>query len=437
MEIDRNCWRKLDIDQLPKLVIIPNSPASLNEGQIPVYIKVPRTNKTSYILTEYDHDSPNDDITQSYTNEGAVDNEPISNLIIKNNGNQKPSLIEAYGRLWASSGRFVRFSKPGEPEYWPRQNSLSFNDNITGLLQVSNGILAFTADETYLIVGSSINDFAITLLTKEQGCIAPRSCGYIQSVPIWMCKDGIATYEGGRVIVRSRPIISEKMMGHITSGDNFICAEVHNEQYFILYKTDEEFVGPAAAANAGIDGKKTQILCMDLRYGVSFYTIDGDTPEVYNSSGQPLMSNYYQIRDLRMYEDKLYAVGTNNNIYEMFAADTGTDGEQYYSIRYKSPIITEGSQTTLKEIDSIYISAKDTKGLSINYYNGETDNGVLKKIPLITNMDINSISQELKCPMDKARFEEIQLEITGIVKGHVREIRFLSTISDNKTRGYL
>ena len=54
---------------------------------------------------------------------------------------------------------------------------------------------------------------------------------------------------------------------------------------------------------------------MDLRYGVSFYTMDGAITNAVNS------------RDIRVYEDTLYAVGTDNKIYEMFKHAT-----DYYPI---------------------------------------------------------------------------------------------------------
>ena len=396
----RNCFRKTKSIGYNNIPIVDerkkaNLDNDINQG-VPYFIRIPISSIESQLLTEYDHDSPNDEQVHIYNNNNKMlETEIHPELKLKG---EKPAMIEAYGRLWASSGRFVRFSKPGEPEYWPRGNSLSFNDNITGLLQVSNGILVFTADETYLVVGSSLNEFAITLLTKEQGCIAPRSCGYIQSVPIWMCKDGIATYEGGRVIVRSRPIISEETTNKVMRG--FVCAEVHNEQYFALYK-------PTVGSN------KSEILVMDLRYGVSFYTMDGDLPD----------NNY--IRDLRMYEDTLYAVGTDNKIYEMFK------GEDYYSITYKSPIITEGSTTILKEIDCIYISVNNANPFSVKcIINGKSKS-------LLENANIAAISQEMSIAEEDRRFEQIQVEITGVVSGYIREIRFLSTAADKKLKEFV
>ena len=404
--IDTNCWRKLRLNASGTPIayndVDPSKKARLdstiNDGK-PYFIRVPKQNDSSFLLTEFDHNSPNDGTVWAYddNSDRLTIERTEQNLIIQNNtdAEQKPALIEAYGRMWASSGRFVRFSKPGQPEYWPPNNSLSFNDNITGLLQVSNGILVFTADETYLVVGTKLDDFAITLLTKEQGCIAPRSCGYIQSVPIWMCKDGIATYEGGRVIVRSRPIISDELMNEVIEG--FICAEVHNEQYFILYNK----------------GNTTQLLVMDLRYGVSFYTMDG------------AITNDVNIRDIRVYEDTFYAIGTDNKLYEMFKS------EDYYPIHYKSPIITEGSTTILKEIDCIYISVKDANPFSVK----ATVNGKSKY--LLENVNVAAISQEMSIAEEDRRFEQIQVEITGIVGGYIREIRFLSTAADKKLKEFV
>ena len=408
----RNTWfryddnNQLNTDDPANLTTLNNKPHLYNGV-------INRTSSVgSQLLTEFDHDSPNDDFTGTYEENGTARLEP--NLIVKNNGDQKPSLIEAYGRLWASSGRFLRFSKPGEPEYWPRQNSLSFNDNITGLIQISSGILVFTADETYLVIGTKLDDFAVTLVTKEQGCIAPRSCNYIQSTPLWLSKDGIATYEGGRVVILSRNAISKEDMNKITQDDKFICAEVHDEQYFILYNS--------ALPNTGAGFRnKTTLLTMDLRYGVSFYKVNG---YLNNNNNMP---NY--IRDLRMYEDKLYAIGSSDNkIYEMFAADTGTDEEQYYSIEYVSPTITMGNNTGLKECKSVFIAAKGSAA-NIEYS--------IDGKPFVMLMEnFENIVQEIMMPVNDCRFNEIKFKITGIVKDQIREIQLISKLEDSIQKNY-
>ena len=414
-EIPKNCWRKVfrtNINTGEPIIDI-NSPAIFNEGDKVKFVKIPKGVDSSFILTTYDHDSPNDNNTYNYNDNGNIVSEVNDNLLVKNNTGQKPSLIEAYGRLWASSGRFVRFSKPGEPEYWPRQNSLSFNDNITGLLQVSNGILVFTADETYLIVGTSLNDFAITLVTKEQGCIAPRSCGYLQSAPVWLCNDGIASYEGGVVRVLSRNAIHQETIDKITKG--FICAEVHDEQYFILYTND-------------LGGNNTSILVMDVRYGVSFYTIDGGIRV------DGLTSIEVNIRDLRMYEDTLYAVGTDNKIYEMFASDAEADSEKYYTIKYRTPVLTLGSGSQLKEVESIWVSMKDVDNLQVKYLE---DRKPVQTLTTHTTENDRTPAEEFRMPIQGSRFNELQFEFEGIVKGYIREISVLTKVEDQKWSGFL
>ena len=50
---------------------------------------------------------------------------------------------------------------------------------------------------------------------------------------------------------------------------------------------------------------------------------------------------------------------------------------------------------------------------------------------------MSEFAQEIKLPVNETRFEQAQVEITGIVKDHIREIRFLSTPTDNKQRNFI
>lgn len=206
--------------------------------------------------------------------------------------------INAYGRLFAIVGDKLYWSLAGEVEYWAKENFVPFYKDITGLIQVSQGILVFTKDETHLLAGTGAENqpFQKLLITKEQGCISPRSCSFIKNFPVWISKSGICTLENQRVVVLSRQAID---WGKFTTGaGDFVKALTHDEIYYVVYAD--------------------KMIHLDLRFQGPSYV------EYKNSK----VTNLFRSRD-----DKLY--GFKAGLVEMFAGDT------YVKAIYKSPIFVE------------------------------------------------------------------------------------------------
>lgn len=277
----------------------------------------------------------------------------------------------------------LRWSQPGNAHYWPPENNLAMSEKITGILQIAEGVLVFTDNETHLLIFDNTGQISRTLISNEQGCISPKSCKTIKNLPVWISKDGICTYTNGRIEVISRPFLAE---GWLEGA--FICAEVHDEQYHVL---------------------TTRVhYTMDFRYErISFvkHETSSDTampnPDATHPDdpahipGPPLY--HPTVRYLVRINDKLYGIDYNtNNVVEMFA------GNEYNDLHYRSGIITEGSATIFKRWNKIYIT-------------GEFDshNDTIKFIPVNGPESLALyIVPEINVPV-VAQGRGVQIDITG------------------------
>ena len=105
-------------------------------------------------------------------------------------------MIAIRGALVAIIGQRIYWSQTGFPDYWPARNFLDFSEEVTGLIEIPNGLLVFTRNETHLI--SNFPDplnTSRTIIDKNRGCVNIRTPKFIRGVPIWLSGDGIATFE--------------------------------------------------------------------------------------------------------------------------------------------------------------------------------------------------------------------------------------------------
>ena len=305
-------------------------------------------------------------------------------------------LIPVRGALVAIIGQRIYWSQVGFPDYWPAQNFLDFSEEVTGLIEIANGILVFTQNETHLI--SNFPDpvnISRTIISSEQGCVHIRTPQFIRGVPVWISNDGICTFipgslaatsdstrQGGRV-----EVISRGLLGDDYFRGNIITTEVHNDVYYILYDN--------------------RIVTMDQRYVTAL-----------QSGAERIATNFVEfdtngVRFIEKFdgEDVLYGTTEDNTVVEMFA---GTDD---LSMTFKSGIITLENEEQIKRFGDLYLSYKDRGDLSISaeLISANPNN---KHQPFSITSDREVIERKLP----NGTWYGIQYTITG--KGEVSAIGF-------------
>ena len=306
-------------------------------------------------------------------------------------------MINVRGALVAIIGQRIYWSKTGFPDYWPAQNFLDFSEEVTGLIEIPNGLLVFTRNETHLISNfpnpTNINR---TIIDNNRGCVNIRTPKFIRGVAIWLSADGIATFEsegltatadstrqGGAVKVISRGLLGDDYFNRGT----IITAEVHNDVYYILYNDriismDQRYLN---ALQSGVEQIATNFVEYDTN-GVRFI-------EKFNG------------------EDILYGTTEDNTVVELFG------GTEELSMTYTSPLITMANDERIKRFDRLFVDYRQGGDLvlEVDFYSQATT-PTTYNYPLDENL---SVLQD-RLPGDS--FYGIQFKVRG--KGHISAIAF-------------
>lgn len=144
-------------------------------------------------------------------------------------------LRENYGVMYAFKDNRLRFSLTGSPEYWPSDSFIDFEDEVMGVNASTVGLLVHLVDKTYLLGGTSPADFTRQLVSDSIGCKTYKSCRIVNSVPVWVSKEGVNTYVNGQVAS-----LTKEDLGMIDL--DVIDTVVYNEAYFVLTSDPEEQV---------------------------------------------------------------------------------------------------------------------------------------------------------------------------------------------------
>ena len=253
-------------------------------------------------------------------------------------------LIPVRGALVAIIGQRIYWSQIGFPDYWPAQNFLDFSEEVTGIIEIANGLLVFTRNETHLI--SNFPDpanISRTIISSEQGCVHIRTPQFIRGVPVWISNDGVCTFVPGGLTATSTAtrqngrveVISRGLLGDEYFKGNIITTEVHNDVYYILYDN--------------------RIVTMDQRY-----------VNALQSGVEQIATNFveYDTNGVRWIEkfdgeDILYGTTSDNTVVEMFAGDGDL------SITYLSPIFTLSADERVKRFNDLYVAYKNNTDLNL------------------------------------------------------------------------
>ena len=264
-------------------------------------------------------------------------------------------LMESNGVLFGSVNDKLYFSEIGLPNAWPPLNFIDFPAVITGMNEISNGILVFLKYVTYMVVGSTPSTLIRDLVDSEQGCIDNRSIQKIKGSLIWVSSDGICSSNGGPAVV-----LSQNPLGKIEldiSG-----SALHDSVYYALQTNGT-------------------ILSFDMRFDQYLFK-----------------ELVLDIDNIGSFDDILYGVKETE-------LNTSFSSDDSLILNYKSPKFTEGFYTNEKIYKSIYLYCDGP--LDINFYIDDE---------LVLNKTLTTGFNEVKLPHNKQRGYVFQFEVSGYNK---------------------
>jgi hypothetical protein len=165
------------------------------------------------------------DQTDDYTLAGLEPLGTIDNYPPPDNGKY---LCESGGVFFLAVGSTLYFSSLGNPHAWPKLNFVGFDDLITGVTPEFQGVLVYTLNNTYRIVGAEdIETLTKQLLPGNQGCVNYNSIAQVSNAPVWLSNDGICLWDGESITVISQQIVN-------TTRLPVVCAVSANDCYFLF-----------------------------------------------------------------------------------------------------------------------------------------------------------------------------------------------------------
>ena len=271
----------------------------------------------------------------------------------------------AYAMLFGAIGDKLYYSNIGQPDRWPATNFIDFDDTITGIGQISNGILVFTRNKTYIVTGTSPDTFSKFILSEAQGCINHYTIQSVDNYLLWWSTDGLCRSNGGLI-----EVVTRDKLGRVRN-DGVIKAVVLDNVYYMLF--DNYTIG-----------------MFDFRYNIAIRMLD--------------VSSHTEFDWIEVVDDEIYT-HSGTNIYRLIP-DAGGDPLTY---TYESPIFTEGEYTNLKRYKDFYIRYNGPITLKLYV------DGVLKNTKSLTGDDCYNLKA-----LDNSIGYGISFSITGT--GEVQEI---------------
>lgn len=251
-----------------------------------------------------------DNATTAYTDRVA-DNAIDGRILTSTDYYPAPSNLTyieySAGMVFGAAGSDLRFTPVGKPDAWPLAYSIAFESAITGLAEVTNGLLVFTRTKTYLITGTGPTSLSRQLVDSKQGCVSPESVQKLAGAALWLSTDGICTSNGGPAQVISRDKLGKLSLSVVSST-------IHDDTYYLTL-TDNS------------------ILALSLAYGQVFKRLQ---------LGVTAVAVGY---------DTLYG-WSEGQLYELFASTEDLEFE------YLSPRFIEGRATEAKTYKKLYFFAK-------------------------------------------------------------------------------
>lgn len=145
-------------------------------------------------------DKATDELAQFMNPLGTMDNYPPPD--------RGKYLCENDGVFFLAVDSSLHFSLQGNPHAWPSLQFISFDDTITGIVPEFQGVLVFTANNVYRVIGASSPETITKMyIPGNHGCINFRSIAVLNNAPVWLSNDGICLWDGSSIAVKSHRVV--------------------------------------------------------------------------------------------------------------------------------------------------------------------------------------------------------------------------------------
>lgn len=328
------------------------------------------------VLTQYNLVAELPNTNQTYL-DTASDDTIAGNHVLDSFTNGTPPdnplyLTESNAMLFVASGTKLYFSDVAKPYAWPETNFLEFSVEITGMGVVQNGLMVFTRFRTYIVTGTNPATLARFLTSDSQGCVNHDTIAFGDNLLVWLSTDGVCTSAGGAV-----EVVTQTLLGRF-SPETSLNGWVWDKMYFLGYED------------------KTLIL--DSRYGYAIRELD------YNG--------WYS-----SFHDELYRQN-NGFLEQMFVGAIQT-------MKYKSPIYTEGRLSEYKMFKDIYVTFQDYISMKVIIHGHKAP---YQHVVFDEILDIEEMQRDIKTDGTIMGYG-ISFEIEGT--GQVHEIDFRASGREN------
>lgn len=273
-------------------------------------------------------------------------------------------LTEYNSALFGSLESTLYFSNSGLVDQWTENNFIVFPEHITGLGVTQNGLMVFSRNKTWLLVGDSLANYSKYLLNASQGCITHSTISYVENNLLWLSLDGICVSQGGGI-----ELLSWSKLGKVIV--NPIIAKVYENQYFLFHETGA--------------------IVVDFRSGVRFLNLSTIVRGAYYSSTF----------------DKLYLLKPND--IGMYEYNSGAN----LTFNYKTGQLADNGVTNLKTFKNIYI--RTTGAVSLDLY---LDGSVVGTYTLTAGVN------DIRFPQISSQGYYIELNFYGT--GSVIEVNYVA-----------
>ena len=105
-------------------------------------------------------------------------------------------LTERNGIFFQAVNDRLYNSEAANPHAWNPDNFIAVDDDITAIARLDEGLLVFSKNRTFLILGDSPATFIKREVATDQGCPEHRTIAYVGNTPVWVSNDGICIWFG-------------------------------------------------------------------------------------------------------------------------------------------------------------------------------------------------------------------------------------------------
>ena len=270
------------------------------------------------------------------------------------------------GRFFGSVNAQLVFSAPGKPDSWYALDFIAFDDVITGIVSVANGLIVMSKHKTWLVTGMNPMQFSMHILSNSEGCLTSKTIAVQDGTAIWLSSSGFLISNGSRI-----DNISLYRIGKLSSIEPYGAVYV-NKRYMVsfggaLYPSEDLFPSDDLhpgdiVTDSGFSISKGAIV-IDMSSGTTVFSTITDpsmgylleaSNEIYHITNEGVNAANIITEDgtgrlvtETGFSNIIAAVNTGNSLSKTLG------GEGLREINYLSPVFTEGAIAVLKQYEKI------------------------------------------------------------------------------------